>query len=329
MIISQTPFRISFFGGGTDFPEYFREHGGSVIATAINKYAYLSVHSLGPFFKYCIKANYSQTETVDHPEQIKHPLIRESLVMLNSRSSLEISHIADLPGRTGIGSSSSFTVGLLNALHHMKGDVITPEDLAREAIMVERDRVKDAGGHQDQYAAAYGGFIRVDFGPGQHTRVERLAIPGHRLEQLNERLMIFYSGTEQSAETILTEQKKNTQINISSLKEMRQMVDRAEEILCGEEDLDQFGSMLHESWMRKRSLAKGISNSVIDQHYDTALKHGALGGKLLGAGGRGFLLVYANPAMHSGIRNALKGLQEVDFKFSPHGSRIIFRSEEE
>ncbi len=327
MIISQTPFRISFFGGGTDFPEYYRENSGAVIATAIDKYAYLSVHSLGPFFKYCIKANYSRTEAVDHPEDINHPLIRESLLMLNARSNIEIGHVADLPGRTGIGSSSSFTVGLLNVLHHMRGDNVTPEDLAREAIIVERERVKDAGGHQDQYAAAYGGFIRVNFGPGDHIRVEPLAISGQRLAALNDRLMIFYSGVEQSAEVILTEQKKNTGSNLTALGEMRQMVDAAEEILCGKGSLDAFGEMLHASWMRKRSLAKGISNITIDQHYDTARKHGALGGKLLGAGGRGFLLIYADPERHRGIRSALNGLQEVDFKFSPHGSRIIFQSE--
>lgn len=328
MIISQTPFRISFFGGGTDFPEYYREHGGAVIATAIDKYAYLSVHSLGPFFKYCIKANYSRTEVVDRPEDINHPLIRESLLMLNARSSIEIGHIADLPGRTGIGSSSSFTVGLLNLLHHMRGDNITAEDLAREAITVERERVKDAGGHQDQYAAAYGGFIRVNFGPGNRIFVKPLAISNQRLTELSDRLMIFYSGVEQSAEVILAEQKKNTGSNLAVLSEMRQMVDTAEEILCGNGPLETFGEMLHDSWIRKRSLAKGISNSTIDEHYDTARKHGAVGGKLLGAGGRGFLLVYADPDRQDDIRSALNDLREVEFRFSPHGSRIIFQTED-
>lgn len=327
MIISQTPFRISFFGGGTDFPDYYREHGGSVIATTINKYAYITIHTLGPFFKYCVKASYSRTEVVDRPEDIEHPLIRECLLLLSCRESLEIGHVADLPGRTGIGSSSSFTVGLLNALHQMRGDVITAEDLAREAIEVERERVKDAGGHQDQYAAAYGGLIRLDFGRDGHISVKQLTVPGQRLVALQERLIIFYTGVEQSAESILTEQKSKTAQNTGSLKEMYSIVNQAENVLCGEGDLADFGSLLHESWMRKKTLASGISNTTIDEAYGCARRAGAHGGKLLGAGGRGFLLVYAEPDRHPGIREALTGLREVDFTFSPEGSRIIFQNE--
>ena len=327
MIISQTPFRISFFGGGTDFPDYYREHGGAVIATSIDKYAYITIHSLGPFFKYCIKANYSRTEAVEKPEEIAHPLIRESLLMLNCRDSLEIGHVADLPGRTGIGSSSSFTVGLLHALHRMRGDEVTAEDLAREAITVERERVQDSGGHQDQYAAAYGGFIRIDFQRDGDIAVKPLAVVGHRLKELQGRLMIFYTGVESSAESILSEQKKRTSINVGALQEMRAMVDRAEDIVCGTDDLNAFGELLHESWLRKKGLASGISNSLIDDAYAAARQAGALGGKLLGAGGRGFLLVYAEPDRHAGLRDALRGLQEVAFAFSHEGSRIIFQNE--
>jgi len=326
MIISQTPFRISFFGGGTDFPEYYREHGGSVIASAIDKYCYISLHSLGPFFKYRIKASYSRTESVDRPEEIAHPLIRESLLLLNAHESLEIGHIADLPGRTGIGSSSSFTVGLLHALHSMRGEIVTAEDLAREAIVVERDRVKDTGGHQDQYAAAYGGFIRIDFGHDGIITVQKLNISGRRLKELQDRLMIFYTGVEQSAEKILAEQSQRTSHNITSLQEMKAMVDQAQTILSGEKSLADFGRLLHESWMKKKSLASGISNTLIDQAYETARSSGALGGKLLGAGGRGFLLVYAEPECHKRIRDSLSGMAEVDFSFSPEGSRIIFNN---
>lgn len=327
MIISQTPFRISFFGGGTDFPGYYREHGGSVIATSIDKYAYITIHSLGPFFKYCIKANYSRTEVVDKPEDIVHPLIRESLLMLDCRDSLEIGHVADLPGRTGIGSSSSFTVGLLHALHRMRGNDVTAEDLAREAIVVERERVKDAGGHQDQYAAAYGGFIRIDFQRDGDIAVKPLAVSGQRLKGLQQCLMIFYTGVESSAESILSEQNRRTTVNVDVLKEMQAMVDRAEDIVCGKDELDTFGHLLHESWMRKRSLATGISNLLIDDAYDAARRAGALGGKLLGAGGRGFLLVYAEPGRHADVREALRVLQEVAFAFSHEGSRIIFQNE--
>jgi len=328
MIISQTPFRISFFGGGTDFPDYYRQHGGAVILTTINKYCYISLHGLGPFFKYRIKANYSRTESVDRPEDIAHPLIRETLLSMNCHESLEIGHIADLPGRTGIGSSSSFTVGLLHALHCLRGENVSAEDLAREAIQIERVRVGDAGGHQDQYAAAYGGFIRLDFHEDGKISVRPLSLSSQRVTELQERLMIFYTGVEQSAETILTEQNKRVAHNVPSLQDMKTMVDLAEKILCGSGNLSAFGELLHASWMKKKSLAKGISNELIDQAYEKARTAGALGGKLLGAGGRGFLLVYAEPDRHAAIRTALHGMAEVEFAFSSEGSRIVFEKRE-
>lgn len=327
MIISQTPFRISFFGGGTDFPEYYREHGGAVIVSSIDKYAYITVHSLGPFFKFTIKANYSHAEAVDNPEDIEHPLIRESLLMLKCRESLEIGHVADLPGRTGIGSSSSFTVGLLQALHGMRGECITAEDLAREAIIVERERVKDSGGHQDQYAAAYGGVIRIDFRRSGEVVVKPLAASSQRLQALHKRLMIFYTGIEASAEAILSEQVKRTTLNTSVLGEMHAMVDQAEKIICGQGDLAAFGALLNESWMLKKGLASGISNALIDDAYESARNAGSLGGKLLGAGGRGFLLIYAEPDRQAAVRKALVNFQEVAFAFSDQGSRIIFQNE--
>lgn len=326
MIISQTPFRISFFGGGTDFPEYYLNHGGSVLATAIDKYCYLSLHRLGPFFKYRIRANYSRTEAVNEPREFAHPLIRESLLLLGCDESLEISHIADLPGRTGIGSSSSFTVGLLHALHGMRGDTVDADTLAREAIDVERVRVKDTGGHQDQYAAAFGGFSRIDFNRDGRIVVKQLAIDAARLGALQERLMIFYTGVEQSAETILSEQSKRTQVNLGTLDKMKSLVDQAVSVLESRAALGAFGELLHDSWMHKKSLAGGISNNLIDDAYVAARSAGAVGGKLLGAGGRGFLLVYAEPDCHARIRNAMSGMAEVDFAFSPEGSRIIFNN---
>lgn len=327
MIISRTPFRVSFFGGGTDFPEYYREHGGAVLSTGINKYCYLSVHSLGPFFKHRLRVSYAQTETVLNPSEIKHPLIRECLGFLGLDAGMEINHVADLPGRTGLGSSSSFTVGLLNALHAFRGEKPGADQLAREAIAVERERVGDTGGHQDQFAAAYGGLHRFDFtANGVTARV--LPIDDKRKAALSSRLLLFFTGVESSAEAILQEQKKNTARNLTSLREMRAMVDHAERLLTGNEDLDAFGRLLHASWMHKRSLSSGISNSAIDHAYDAALRAGAIGGKLLGAGGRGFLLLYVNPSAHAAVRAALADLTEIPFQFSNEGSRIIFRSSE-
>ena len=329
MIISQTPFRISFFGGGTDFPEFYREHGGAVLATTIDKYCYLSIHTLGPYFKFRYKASYSKSEAVMHPSELQHPLFRECLLHLGTQQSLEISHIADLPGRTGLGTSSSFTVGQLHTLHRLRGDQVSAEDLAREAIEVERVRVGDAGGHQDQYAAAYGGFMRIDFRPGeQPVGVRRLTLPGQRMRAFGDHLMLFYLGVEMSAEAILSEQKKRVGQNVAALKEMLAMVDEAERILSGTGSLLPFGDLLHQTWQRKKSLSSGISTGLIDQAYAAAQAAGARGGKVLGAGGRGFLLVFTEPERRATVRAALKGLEEVPFRFSFEGSRIIFQQQE-
>lgn len=326
MIISQTPFRVSFFGGGTDFPGYYREHGGAVLATTIDHYAYFAIHRLGSFFKFRIKVSYARTETVQHPSEIEHPLFRESLLMLGIDEPLEIHYVADLPGRTGIGSSSSFTVGLLHALHTLKGEAVSAETLAREAIVVERERVGDSGGHQDQYAAAYGGFMRIDF-TRDGIHVSRLDISKDRLEALDDRLLLFFTGIEQSAEKLQAEQTRRIGENLDHLAAMKQMVDTAQQLLQ-DGDLPAFGRLLHEAWVHKKSLASGISNSAIDQAYEAARAAGALGGKLLGAGGRGFLLVYAEPERHRAIREALHGLAEIQFRFGHSGSRIILNHEE-
>ena len=326
MIISRTPFRISFLGGGTDFPEFYEKHNGAVLTTTINQYCYLSIHHLSQFFKHHFRASYARTESVLKPEEFQHPLIRECLLHLGIQEGLEISHVADLPGRTGLGTSSSFTVGLINALHAFRGDRVTEEDLAREAIYVERVRVGDAGGHQDQYVAAYGGFLRVDFSSGARVRVRRLALPAARLRALEERLMLLYTGVDQSAEGILLEQKQRTSRNATHLREMLQLVDEAERILVQEEDLDIFGRLLHQAWELKKGFARGISNTAIDQAYDTARRTGAIGGKLLGAGGRGFLLLFAPPEKQADIQQGLPSYQRVQFSTSAEGSQIIFRS---
>jgi D-glycero-alpha-D-manno-heptose-7-phosphate kinase len=326
MIISRTPFRVSFFGGGTDFLEFYREHGGAVLLTTIDKFCYLSLHALSPFFKHRFRASYATTESVLHPSEFKHPLIRETLLQLNVQQGLELSHVADLPGRTGLGSSSAFTVGLLHALHVFQGNRITAEDLAREAIVIERERVGDSGGHQDQYAAAYGGLIRLDFGAGDRVTVRRLAVSSSRVAELERHLLLFYTGTEQSAERILCEQKQRTKQNKTALLELLGMVNESEKIVTNETDITLFGKLLHDAWQLKKGLSSGISNDIVNQAYEAARRAGAIGGKLLGAGGRGFLLVFAPPETHPAIRTSLSTLQEVRFSFCDRGSEIIFNT---
>lgn len=325
MIISRTPFRVSFFGGGTDFPAFYERHGGITLSTTIQKYCYISIHHLSPFFKHRFRASYAKTESVISPEEFEHPLVRECLLWHKPPYGLEIAHVSDLPGRTGLGSSSAFTVGLLHALHALHQERITAEDLAREAIHVERERVRDAGGRQDQYAAAYGGFLRIDYLPGDLIKVQRLALPASRLQALESCIMIFFTGLEQSAEVLLKEQDKNTGRNEANLLRMKEMAEEAEKVLVSDQDIHGFGALLHESWMLKRTLSSGISNSSIDSWYDRARRAGAVGGKLLGAGGRGFLLLWADPEKHEAIRKAMVGLQEVDFACSNEGSQIIFQ----
>lgn len=327
MIISRTPFRISFFGGGSDFPEYFRNHHGVTLSTTIDKYCYISLHYLSPFFKFKYRASYARTETVLAAEDFQHPLIRECLKYLPVTRGLEISHVADLPGRTGLGTSSSFTVGLLNALHQIRHDHgISPDKLAAEAINVERELVGDIGGHQDQYAAAHGGFLRIDYS-GLKATVRRLAIPAPRLAQFKRHLQLFFMGTERASGAILRDQRKRTALNVPALERMAEMADHAQSILERGDNLMEFGKLLNEAWRLKKSLANGISTDSVDEVYASALAAGAIGGKLLGAGGSGFILLFVPPRKQPLVRQALKKLQEVAFAFSNHGSRIIFKDQ--
>jgi D-glycero-alpha-D-manno-heptose-7-phosphate kinase len=326
MIISRTPFRISFFGGGTDFPEFYKEHGGAVLSTTIDKYCYIALHTLSPFFQHKFRASYAKTENVIAPAEFEHPLIRETLLYLNVTQGLEIAHVADLPARTGLGSSSSFTVGLLHALHAFHAHRFTVADLAKEAIVIEREKVGDIGGHQDQYAAAYGGLIRLDFFKNKKVSVKQLTLGSSRLAEFERHLMLFYTGLEQSSGVILRKQQQRTWENTATLIQIKKMVGNAENILTGKQSLEKFGRLMHEAWCLKKSLSCGISNTAIDLAYEAALKSGAWGGKLLGAGGRGFLLVFANPARHADIRLALATLREVTFKCNSAGSEIIFHA---
>ncbi len=328
MIISQTPFRISFLGGGTDFPAHYQEHSGAVLLTTINQSAYLSVHRLSPFFPHKFRASYARTESVQTPGEFQHPLIRECLLHLQVRDPLEMAHVSDLPGRTGLGTSSAFTVGLLHALHALQGNTVQAATLAHEAISVERERVGDSGGHQDQYAAAYGGFLRIDFSGNQQARVQPVTLSAERRNHLAAHLLLFYLGHERSAESIMRTQQQRTARNVSVLREMKSLVDEAQAVLLSNRALDDFGALLHTSWMLKKSLAPGISNADIDNAYDSACRAGAVGGKILGAGGRGFMLLYAAPEHHGAIATALDPLAAVPFRFSDQGSRIIFNNTE-
>jgi len=329
MIISRTPFRISFFGGGTDFPEFYREHGGACLLSAIDKHSYILVHRLPAFFRYPYHASYAKTELVNEPDEFQHPLIRESLKLLGVNSGLEMMHVSDLPGRTGLGTSSAFTVGLLHALHKLGGDDVNAEDLAREAIVVERERVGDAGGHQDQYAAAYGGMLRLDFPRSDQPRITRLALTSERVRALEASLMLFYTGMQQSAHHIQQQQRDRVRQNVDVLREMATLVDEAQHVLLSDQPLTAIGDLLHASWMKKRSLVDGISTTEVDAAYDVAREAGARGGELWCAGGRGFLLIYADPDRQPAVRERLHALREVAFRFSPDGSRIIFQTEHE
>jgi D-glycero-alpha-D-manno-heptose-7-phosphate kinase len=324
MIISRTPFRISFFGGGSDFPDFFKDHPGCTLSTTIDKYCYISVHYLTPFFNFKYRASYARTETVNQASEFQHPLIRECLLYLPVAHGLEISHVSDLPGRTGLGTSSSFTVGLLNALHAIRGEKATPYELAREAILIERERVGDLGGHQDQYAAAHGGMLLVNY-TGKKTEANTITLPPQRAAELKSCLQLFFMGTERTSDAIMLDQKKRTALNINALKKMSAMAGRARKILESKSDLRQFGELLNEAWELKKGLANGISNEAVDRAYAAALEAGALGGKLLGAGGCGFIMLFTPPAKQDAVRGRLANLKEVAFDFSREGSRVIFK----
>lgn len=324
MIISRTPFRVSFFGGGTDYNGWFQDHSGAVLATTIDKYCYISCRYLPPFFEHKSRIIYSKMEHVKESiDEIEHPSVREVLRFLKIHEGIEIHHDGDLPARTGLGSSSSFTVGLLNSLYALKGQMVTKERLARDAIHVEQEMIKENVGCQDQTLAAYGGFNLIEFGGTNHLRVQPLAIPLAKLNLLQEHLMLFFTGFSRHASSVAKAQIENIPQKKAELARMHEMVHEAMEVLGGN-DLGKFGRLLDENWKLKRSLSDKISSTHIDDLYATAMAAGALGGKLLGAGGGGFVLFFAQPSSQDKIRSKLKDLLEVPFKFENLGSQIIF-----
>ncbi len=327
MIITKTPVRISFLGGGTDYPEYFEKHEGSVLVTTIDKYSYLSVKPLNDFFDYNIRISYTKTELVNNVEEIAHPSVRECLKFLKIYKGIEINYVGDLPARTGLGSSSSFTVGLLHALHAFKGEMVSKQQLAEEAVIIEREMIKERIGLQDQYASAFGGLLLLKFFGRNQVDVCPIAICPERRKMFNERLMLFYTGISRTAHEILKEQIEKTEDNHSKLIALNALVERGIKILCNnDKNLSEFGELLDEGWRIKKQLSVKISNEEIDRNYNLAKKVGAVGGKLLGAGGGGFLLLYVEQDKKNKVRRALSNLKEVEFRFENEGSRIIFYS---
>lgn len=329
MIISRTPFRISFFGGGTDYPVWYREHGGAVLATSINKYCYITCRYLPPFFKHKYRIVYSMTEHTQTVSEIQHPSARETLNFMNIDQGVEIHHDGDLPARTGLGSSSAFTVGLLNSLYALKGKMVTKRQLALDAINIEQDRIGENVGSQDQTIVAFGGFNKIEFGGEQEISVQPITLNSKKCELLQDHLMLFFTGLSRVASEIAGEQIKKTPDKKNELNKMREMVEEAISILNGgDSDITDFGRLLHESWMIKRSLTNKISTSRIDKIYEAAIGAGVLGGKLLGAGGGGFFLFFVEAENQPKVREKLKDLLYVPFKFENLGTQIIYYAPE-
>lgn len=332
MIISRTPFRISFFGGGTDYPVWYKNEKGAVLATSINKYCYISLRYLPPFFDYKHRIVYSKVEHIKNISEIEHPAVRENLRFMNIKRGMEIHHDGDLPARAGLGTSSSFTVGLLNAIHALKGEMVTKRQLASEAIHVEQDMIKENVGSQDQITAAFGGFNKIEFNGDQEFQVQPVTISSDKNKLLQDHMMLFFTGFSRTASSIAAEQIKKIPEREKELKRMCEMVDEALNILNESSlDLKDFGKLLRENWMIKRKLTSKITTDAIDRIYERAMKAGALGGKLLGAGGGGFILFFVEPERQQKVREKLKNLLYVPFRFENLGSQIIYytRGEEQ
>ena len=324
MIISKTPLRMSFVGGGSDLPVFYRKYGGAVVSTAINKFVYVTVNKK---FDDRIRVSYSKTEEAGSVERIQHPLVRESMKKLGINGGVEITSVADIPAKgSGLGSSSAFTVGLLHALHGYACRYASAEQLARESCEIEIDRCGEPIGKQDQFAAAFGGFNFIEFYPDDSVSVEPLICKRETLRQLEENTLVFYTGITRSASALLKTQQEVVASEKTKQKVLRNMVELARQLKAElqKNNLQAFGEIIHENWELKRSLTSAVSSSAIDQWYAMGRKAGAIGGKLLGAGSGGFMMFYAPRERHEAISRALKDLRQMDFQFEPQGSKIIF-----
>ncbi|VVC76470.1 D-glycero-alpha-D-manno-heptose 7-phosphate kinase [Aquicella siphonis] len=324
MIISRTPYRISFFGGGTDYHTWYQKHGSAVLSTTINHYCYLHCRNLAPFFKHKSRIVWSKIEEVARHADIQHPAVNAVLEYLQFNQGIEVNHQGDLPARSGLGSSSAFTVGLLHAVYGLRGMMSSKRELACEAIHIERDILKENVGVQDQIATAYGGLNKILVHPSGDFEVTPLILPYGRAQELQDHLLLFFTGVSRTASDIAADKIKSIPNKSDELHAMRQMVDDAEKILCDGGDINRFGELLHEAWMLKRQLSSKIAPAYVDEIYAKARAAGAVGGKLLGAGGGGFMLFFVDPERKLDVCDALEELLLVPFEFESSGSQIIF-----
>jgi D-glycero-alpha-D-manno-heptose-7-phosphate kinase len=323
MIITKTPFRMSFLGGGTDMPSFFNEHGGAVISTTFDKYCYVNVRHMPPFHPYISELVHNRFERVNSIEDIEHPLIRECM-RLHDIHEIRLTYEGDLPARTGLGTSSTFAVGMLNAFCALKGKMMSKRQLAQEAIHVERDVLKEHGGWQDQVAAAYGGLNRIDFKDSDFS-VHPIVISPERKKELDENLLLFYTGIQRFSSEIQADTFAKPVDKVQQLKDMLALVDEAENVLCNRNaSLNEFGRLLDTTWRLKRGTGVKVSNGSIDELYATAINAGALGGKLLGAGGGGFLLFYCEKEKQEALKKALDQLMIVPFNFENEGTQVLY-----
>jgi D-glycero-alpha-D-manno-heptose-7-phosphate kinase len=326
MLITKTPFRISFFGGGSDLPNWFRENGGKVLSTTFDKYCYISVRKLPEFFDHKFRIVYSKIENINEISQIQHPSVREILKYFDIQNGLEIHHDSDLPARSGLGSSSSFSVGLINALKSYQNKTILKYDLASLAIHIEQDLIRECVGSQDQVAAAYGGFNEIEFYKDNTFSVKPLEVDKIRLNELNDNLMLFFTGIQRFASEVSASQVANIGNCASQMNTLVDMVDEGISILKSTNvSIDEFGLLLNEAWSIKKTLSNDVSSSKIDELYSSGLSCGALGGKVLGAGGGGFMLFYVKPENQNKVKEKLKNLVHVPFKFENSGSSFILK----
>ena len=324
MIVTRTPFRISFFGGGTDYPAWYHVHGGLVLASTIDKYCYISCRYLPPFFEHKHRIVYSKIENVKSIAEIEHPAVRAVLGWAGCERGLEIHHDGDLPARSGLGSSSSFTVGLVNALCALDGKYIAKEDLAAKAIYIEQTIIKENVGSQDQISAAFGGFNRIEFHQNDTFQVSPIVLSKRRFDELQGSLMLYFTGFSRIASEIAKSTIDNLGSRVTELGKMGAMVDEAIRIIQSPgTPIDEFGKLLDQSWRYKRELSSNVSTPEIDRIYDEALKAGATGGKIIGAGGGGFLLLFVRPELQDRVKTQLRRLIHVPFQFENSGSRVV------
>ena len=329
MIICRTPTRISFFGGGTDYPIWYEKNGGSVISTTINKYSYITVRYLPKFFDYRYRIRYYKTEEVNAISEILHPSVRECAKFIGIEEGFEMAHNSDLPAGSGLGSSSTFTVGMLHSLYALKSYMPTKRELATNALHVEQDLIGEAVGSQDQIAASWGGFNKISFGSDRKFEVDPIILSMDRIKQLQDNLLLCFTGYARSAPEIAKIQISETPSKNRELRDMQSLTKDAFELLKNSSaDIDEFGQLLNTQWKIKKSLSDKITNSKLDEIYNTGIKNGAIGGKILGAGGGGFMLFYANKERHRQIIDSLSSKLFVPFRFDNSGSKIIYYSHE-